>query len=86
MTFKPRGLVVTAAGAAILWAILQTKTIARFDSAIGVAICLAIVVLSVAAVRGMRRRGDFAAFGPDAARRELVRWFRSYLHRVKAST
>jgi len=84
VTFKPKGLVVTAAGAAALWAALETGAAARVDSAIDVAIWIALATLSLAAVVGMLLR-RFAMFGQHAAYRELTRWFRGYLHRVKTS-
>jgi hypothetical protein len=74
MKFNPRGLIVTAVGALILWTVLQTHTIRVVDRVLWIVLVIVLFVLSVGTLVGTIR--GRTAVGQVSALRELRRLFR----------
>jgi hypothetical protein len=79
MKFNPRRLIVTAAGALVLWTALYSHTVPTFDFAFGNVLWTVLFVLSLAAVVEMLRLRRLTPLGSEGAVREVLRWFRPYV-------
>jgi hypothetical protein len=73
MKFNPKGLIATAAGLVLIWAVLATRTVEEFDNAfsivLGVFLVASSIVIVVARIQGRTVSGLGGAF------REVLRWF-----------
>jgi hypothetical protein len=75
MRFNPKGLLLTAAYAALLILALRTDTIRAWDLAARTVTWAVLLLVTAATVTSMIRRRRFEPLGPRAAFREIGRWF-----------
>ncbi len=73
VTFNPKGLIISALGALVLWAALRTGSGGDLDIAVRVAVWTVYIVLSGVGIVAATRHG--APLSQQGAFRELRRWF-----------